>query len=102
MQLVYNRVPKCGSTTLLSIMKQSSKIYNFTYIGVGAFTKPERNAYNRYVPSPQIQVQGRSVTKVWGRRDEVKNTKRPPLVTKLMQSCTGEITNYLVVYAKNV
>ena len=49
MQLVYNRVPKCGSTTLLRMMQQSSKIYNFTYIGVTTFTRTERERYNRYV-----------------------------------------------------
>ena len=31
-RIIYNRVPKCGSSTVLSVLRQLAMIHNFTYI----------------------------------------------------------------------
>ncbi len=48
LRLIYNRVPKCGSTTLYTLMKKLSILNNFTHFN--------SKIYNRRMLSKEEQV----------------------------------------------
>ena len=39
-RIIYNRVPKCGSSTVLSVLRKLARIHNFTYIHSKVFDHP--------------------------------------------------------------